>query len=166
MENVLSLFLLYHINCTVPNFHCITSYCMKCAKNYAYFQFKCAIQLAYKYSEVSLFLVFFSSSVLKQSLRNVFTLWTSRLGLISSMRLDGRKDTQFVKSVWSILHSELKTHILPLLVQNNKGRTNTHTHIHIFKFSVQEISSLKKVLTKNFPIFFRELYVKFFMRDL
>ena len=38
---------------------------------------------------------------------------TSGLGLISSMRLDDRKDIQSVKSTWLGLHSELKGHVLP-----------------------------------------------------
>ena len=47
------------------------------------------------------------------------------------------KDIQSVKSAWSILHSELKAHLLPLLVENNKHththtqpHTHTHTHTH------------------------------------
>ena len=50
-----------------------------------------------------------------------FLLRASGLGLKSSMRLDGRKDIQSVKSVWSILHSELKAHIVPLLEGNDEG---------------------------------------------
>ena len=42
----------------------------------------------------------------------IFALRVSGLGLISSMRLNGRKVTQPVKSAWSVLHSELKTHVL------------------------------------------------------
>ena len=43
------------------------------------------------------------------------------LGLISSKRLDSRKDIQPVNSAWSILHSEFKAHVLPPLEGNNKG---------------------------------------------
>ena len=43
------------------------------------------------------------------------------LGLISSMRLDERKDVQSVKSPGSILHSELKACVLLPLEGNNKG---------------------------------------------
>ena len=43
----------------------------------------------------------------------------------------GKKDIQSVKSAWSILHSELKAHVLPPLEENNKGRKRKkHTHTH------------------------------------
>ena len=45
----------------------------------------------------------------------VFALRASVLGLITSMRLDGRKDIQSLKSAWSILYAELKAHVLPSL---------------------------------------------------
>ena len=127
-------------------------------KTMLFSNFKYAIQLPYKYSEVSLFSLFQLFSAKAKFEKCLHTMDVQ----IRSDFLHGRKDTQFVKSVWSISHSKLKTDILPLLVRNNKARTNTHTHTHIFKFSVQEISSLKKVLTKTFPIFFWELYVKLF----
>lgn len=44
----------------------------------------------------------------------VFALKAFVLGLISLMRLDGRKDIQTVKWVRSVLHAELKAHILSL----------------------------------------------------
>lgn len=43
-------------------------------------------------------------------------LRASLLGLIFSMKLDGRKDIQSLKSVksaWSISYSERKAHVLP-----------------------------------------------------
>ena len=43
----------------------------------------------------------------------VFALRASGLRLISSMRLDDKKNIQSVKSVWSVLHSELKVCVLP-----------------------------------------------------
>ena len=52
----------------------------------------------------------------------------SELELISTIRLDDRKDIQFVKSAWSILHSELKARALPPLrgiIKDVRG----HTHI-------------------------------------
>ena len=55
----------------------------------------------------------------------IFVLRASRLGLISSMRLDYKKGIRSVKSTWSILHSELKAHSAPPLERNNK-----HTHMH------------------------------------
>ena len=39
----------------------------------------------------------------------IFALRASVLGLIPSMRLNGRKDVQPVKSVRSVLHAELKS---------------------------------------------------------
>ena len=41
-----------------------------------------------------------------------FVLRASTLGLISSMRLDSKKDIQSVKSAWSVLRSQLKPQIL------------------------------------------------------
>ena len=52
----------------------------------------------------------------------------SELELISTIRLDDRKDIQFVKSAWSILHSELKARALPPLEGNNKGRKGSYTY--------------------------------------
>ena len=57
------------------------------------------------------------------------------LGLIS-MRLDGKKDIQSVKSAQSILHAELETHVLPPCLPhfsvNNKGhKTNINQVILI-----------------------------------
>lgn len=37
------------------------------------------------------------------------------------MSLYSRKDIQSVKWTWSMLHSELKGNVLPLLEENNKG---------------------------------------------
>ena len=46
------------------------------------------------------------------------------LGLISSMRLDG-KDIQFVKSAWSVSHAELKSYVLlPISEINREHKTN------------------------------------------
>ena len=51
-----------------------------------------------------------------------------RLGLISTMRSDGRKGMQYGKSAWSICIQSLKP-ASPSFKWNNKGRTtNTHTH--------------------------------------
>ena len=59
----------------------------------------------------------------------VFALRASLLGMISAMRLDGKKDIKAVKSARSVLHTELKSCILPPLRGSNKGpKTNTHTH--------------------------------------
>ena len=45
------------------------------------------------------------------------------------MRLDGRKDIQSVKSNWSVLHSDLKAHVVPPLGKTHKEcKTNTHIH--------------------------------------
>ena len=44
------------------------------------------------------------------------------------MRLDGRKGIQSVKSNWSILHSELKAHVLPPLGKTNKECKTNHTY--------------------------------------
>ena len=46
------------------------------------------------------------------------------------MSLHGRKDIQFVKLTWSVLHSELTVRILPLyrgIITDGK-RTHTHTY--------------------------------------
>ena len=47
-------------------------------------------------------------------------LMKGQLGLISSMRVDDRKDIQSVKSAWSVLHTGFKAHILFLVEGNNK----------------------------------------------
>ena len=39
--------------------------------------------------------------------------FTSGLRLISSMRLDDGKDIQSAKSAWLVLHSKLKSPVLP-----------------------------------------------------
>ena len=52
------------------------------------------------------------------------------------MRLDGRKDIQFVKSAGSVLYAELKTCIRPPLLGNNEGRKrNTQTSQAAFTYS-------------------------------
>ena len=57
----------------------------------------------------------------------VFVLRASEFENISSTRLDDRKDIKSVKSAWTVLHSELKAHILiPLDRNNNVSKTNTH----------------------------------------
>ena len=43
----------------------------------------------------------------------VFALKAFELGLISTMRLDGRRDIMSVKSTWSTLHPELKACVPP-----------------------------------------------------
>ena len=56
----------------------------------------------------------------------VFGRRDSGLGLISSMKLDGRKDIQSVKSAQSILHFKLNARALSPVQENDKGReTNT-----------------------------------------
>ena len=61
--------------------------------------------------------------------KTLLALKASVLELISSVKVDGRKNIQFIKSVWSILYLELKFHVLPPIKDNNKGhKTNTHTH--------------------------------------
>ena len=46
------------------------------------------------------------------------------------MRLDDGKDIHCVKSAWSILHSELKAHILHPFEENKKGnQTNILNHM-------------------------------------
>ena len=55
-------------------------------------------------------------------------LWASGSGLIFSMRLHDRKCIQSVKSVRSVLHSELKIRALTPLNEGKKGcKTSTHT---------------------------------------
>ena len=68
------------------------------------------------------------TSVMKE-LKALVALWASGLGVISSMRLDVRKDVQSGKSTWSVLQSEVKAH---LRVLERRGmikvvkRTRTH----------------------------------------
>ena len=50
----------------------------------------------------------------------IFVLKAFGLGLLSLLRLDGRRNIPSVKSSWSILHSELKVHILPPTEVNKK----------------------------------------------
>ena len=58
-------------------------------------------------------------------------LRASVLGLISSLRLNGRKDMQSIRSAWSVLYAELKARILLPLSENNKERKmNIRTHTH------------------------------------
>ena len=52
----------------------------------------------------------------------VLVLKASKLELISSKRLDDRKDIQSVESAWLILRSELKACAIPPLERNNKRR--------------------------------------------
>ena len=60
--------------------------------------------------------------------KTLIALKASVLELISSVKVDGRKNIQFIKSAWSILYLELKSHVLPPIKDNNKGhKTNTHT---------------------------------------
>ena len=47
-------------------------------------------------------------------------LMKGQLRLISSMRVEDRKDIQSVKSAWSVLHTGFKAHILFLVEGNNK----------------------------------------------
>ena len=61
----------------------------------------------------------------------VFALRTSLLGVISAMRLDGRKDIEVVKSACSVLHAELKSCVLPLYGGVMKDVKQTHTHTSI-----------------------------------
>ena len=64
-----------------------------------------------------------------KELKALVALWASGLGVISSMRLDVRKDVQSGKSTWSVLQSEVKAH---LRVLERRGmikvvkRTRTH----------------------------------------
>ena len=56
----------------------------------------------------------------------VFALRASALGLIFSVRLDGRKDIQPVKSTRSVFHAELETRVLTSLgITNDVKRTRT-----------------------------------------
>ena len=57
-----------------------------------------------------------------------FTLRASGSALISFISLDRRKDIHSVKTVRSILYSELKAQVLPTLEGNNKGVLQTETH--------------------------------------
>ena len=52
----------------------------------------------------------------------VFALRVKGLSLTSPMRLDGWTYIQSIKSAWSVLHHELKAHILPSLEGNSEGR--------------------------------------------
>ena len=82
----------------------------------------------------------------------IFVLGASVLGMISSMRLDGKKDIRSVKSAWSVLHAELKSRVLLPLLGNNKGRkinihTHTHTHTHTHKWLPRAVKFILAVLT-------------------
>ena len=87
---------------------------------------------AFSFSCISL--VFIPKSLLSRhfypdEMIQVSVLRASELGLIFSMRLNGQKDIQSVKSAWPVLHAGVKARVLPLLLENNKGRkTNTPTH--------------------------------------
>lgn len=48
------------------------------------------------------------------------------LGLVSSMRLDGMKDIQSVKSTWLVLHAEFKACVLLLFKGIIKDAKQTH----------------------------------------
>ena len=71
-------------------------------------------------------LTFLGSRTSADGKLEVFALRVSELGLISSMRLDGRKDIQSVKSAWSVLHAELKARVLPLYRGIAKDVKRTH----------------------------------------
>ena len=72
-----------------------------------------------------------------------FRLRASGLELISSMRLDGRKGIQSVRSAWSILHSELIAGDLPPLKQSNKG-CKTSTFNFLFTLLLKFLQNLIK----------------------
>ena len=74
-----------------------------------YLQFKYAIQLAILNPKSFLY---FWLNTLMNSFRYI-ALWDSGLGLISSLRYDGRKGIQSVNSAWSILHLELQAQFTP-----------------------------------------------------
>ena len=96
----------------------------------AYFQYMYDIQLVIpKHSYLNYFLSFqlFHTDEGLQS----FALRGSRLGLVSSIILNGRDDMQSIKSAQSILYSEFKTCPLSPLEENNEGwKTNILTQIH------------------------------------
>ena len=54
----------------------------------------------------------------------------SGLSPISPVSLDGSKDIQYVKSKWSVLHSQLEARILPPLEGNNNKGREMDNHIH------------------------------------
>ena len=58
----------------------------------------------------------------------IFTLRASVLELISSMRLDGTNDIQYVKSAWSVLHADVKACVLPRLQGTMKDVKRTQNH--------------------------------------
>ena len=62
----------------------------------------------------------------------VFVLRSAKLGPISCMRLDCRKDIQSVKWAWLVLHSELKAHILPLIQGIIRNVICAHTETHTY----------------------------------
>ena len=61
----------------------------------------------------------------------VFILWATGLGMVSYIRLDGRKDIVSVKPTRTILYSELKACMLPLLEKNKGCKTNEHNDLVI-----------------------------------
>ena len=82
-----------------------------------YFQYTYAIQLAIlKHSYLNIFFVFSTIPCWFK----VFEPRASGWGLIFSLRLDGWKVMQSVKSACSMLYLELKTSILPPLEGNDK----------------------------------------------
>ena len=49
--------------------------------------------------------------------------------MTSSMKLHGKNDIQSAKSDWSILHSELESHILTLLEETIKDIKGAHIRV-------------------------------------
>ena len=68
--------------------------------------------------------MFFPVSILKYW---VFTLRVFRSGVIFSMRLDGRKEIQSVKSTWSIWIRSVKDAIKDAIIKDAK-QTYIYTH--------------------------------------
>lgn len=60
----------------------------------------------------------------------------SGLEIISSMRLDNKKDIRSVKFACSVLHSELKRNVSSPLEENNKGRKTNSQSLNLFIFSL------------------------------
>ena len=79
----------------------------------------------------------------------ILALCVSELELISSTKLGCRKGIQSVKSAWSSLHPELQDHVLPILLENNKG-PQTSIHIHTQRAKTDQ-SHLSPIIAHSYP---------------
>ena len=100
---------------------------VKPRNKWTYFQYKHTIQLVMlKHVYLKFFFLFSSTMLIKDFI--YFARRVSRLGLVLSMRLDGRSDIQSAKFAWSVCIQSLNPHLPPLSRRIIKVLKQTYTH--------------------------------------